>query len=246
MNLLTNEFYFTASDATPWRDMSLSRLVTLIIDTATLHANELGVGFARLKENNSSWVLSRLAVDLPGGFPMVNRPYRLLTWVTSLNRMFSERLFELVDDTDGTTIGWAHTTWMAIDLDTRRPADLSVLTELSDVINPRPFGGEKPGKLIPLKGEMELCQNYTFRVSDIDINRHVTTRRYVDMITDLWPLDHYMTSRVVRFEIAFKHEARYGDTATTSAVCDSDGAWLMETSVDGTVCNLAKIQFTNR
>lgn len=35
-----------------------------------------------------------------------------------------------------------------------------------------------------------------FKVSDIDVNRHVTTRRYIDLITDIFPLEHYDNSGI--------------------------------------------------
>ncbi len=146
MKLFVNDFYLTAAEVNAQEEMPLSRLVTLIIDTATGHANLLGFGYAHMMECNTSWVLSRLSIDILH-MPGVNQSYRLFTWVESVNRIYSERLFELQDTESGETIAWAHTVWMAIDMDTRRPSDLSVHTALVDVINDRPFGGTKSGKL---------------------------------------------------------------------------------------------------
>ena len=46
MNHYINEFYLTAAEVNAQEEMPLSRLVTLIIDTATAHANSLGFGYA--------------------------------------------------------------------------------------------------------------------------------------------------------------------------------------------------------
>lgn len=212
MKTYSSEFYLTASDVTPWEEMPLSRLVSLVIDTATGHANQLGVGFARLQKYNASWVLSRLCIDMPGAI-RVNRSYRITTWVYSLNRLASERLFQIEDIEAGQTVTWVHSTWMAIDMDTRRPTDLTVLTPIMEVIDTeRPFPGPKGDKLRPIS-EAEGFDQYTFKVTDIDVNRHVTTRRYIEMIVDIRDLDFYSTHRISRFEIAFKHEARYGQKA---------------------------------
>ena len=246
MKLFINDFYLTAAEVNAQEEMPLSRLVTLIIDTATGHANLLGFGYAHMMESNTSWVLSRLSLDIIR-MPGVNRSYRLYTWVESVNRIYSERLFELKDTETGETIAWAHTVWMAIDMDTRRPTDLTRHQALVDVISERPFGGVKGGKLQPV-GDGAKGYNYEFKVSDIDVNRHVTTRRYIDLITDIWTLDKYIDNRVSRFEIAFKHEARYGQESETLMLPNKtvEGAYDVEIRVDDTACALARITFIPR
>lgn len=247
MTEYVNEFYLTAAEVNAQEEMPLSRLVTLIIDTATGHANSLGFGYAHMMEINTSWVLSRLSVDIKS-MPGVNRAYRLITWVSSVNRIYSERLFELKDAATDETLAWAHTTWMAIDMDSRRPTDLSRHQALVDIVTEREFGGDKGGKLLPVGAEAS-GYTYIFKVSDIDVNRHVTTRRYIDLITDLWPLDKYAESRVSRFEIAFKHEARYAEESVTLMMPRgdaSDDVYDTEIRVGDTSCALARIYFTKR
>lgn len=246
MTEYVNEFYLTAAEVNAQEEMPLSRLVTLIIDTATGHANLLGFGYAHMMESNTSWVLSRLSIDV-SRMPGVNRSYRLVTWVSSVNRIYSERLFELRDADSGETLAWAHTTWMAIDMDSRRPTDLSRHQSLIDVITERDFGGDKGGKLLPLGPDAE-GYSYTFKVSDIDVNRHVTTRRYIDLITDLWPLEMYTANRVSRFEIAFKHEARYAEEAVALKAphAAEEGVYDSEVRVGDITCALARIYFTKR
>ena len=246
MKLFVNDFYLTAAEVNAQEEMPLSRLVTLIIDTATGHANLLGFGYAHMMESNTSWVLSRLSIDIIR-MPGVNQSYRLLTWVESVNRIYSERLFELKDTETGETVAWAHTVWMAIDMDSRRPTDLTCHKALVDVINDRPFGGVKGGKLQPVHDGAE-GYDYRFKVSDIDVNRHVTTRRYIDLITDLWPLEKYMADRVTRFEIAFKHEARYDQESLTLMEPSAavEGAYDAEIRVGDTSCALARISFSHR
>ncbi len=62
---------------------------------------------------------------------------------------------------------------------------------------------------------MPSCGNvrpYTFSLSDLDFNRHVTTTRYVDLMVDTIPLDLYDRSRIARIDLAFHREARYADS----------------------------------
>lgn len=246
MREFINEFYLTAAEVNAQEEIPLSRLVTLIIETATGHANKLGFGYAHMMETNSSWVLSRLSIDILR-MPSVNRSYRFTTWVASVNRIYSERMFMLTDIENGEILALAHTTWMAIDMDTRRPTDLSRHQALVDIVTDREFNGDKGGKLHPLSERAEGYA-YTFKVSDIDVNRHVTTRRYIDLITDIWPLEKYEACSINRFEIAFKHEARYGEEAMTlmEPHADEDGVYDVEIRVGDTSCALSRISFTNR
>ena len=81
--LYSYEFYLTASEVNAQREMPLSRLVTTLIDTATGHANIIGIGFDRMIREGISWVLSRLTIDIDAPVT-VNRTYRMETWIESV------------------------------------------------------------------------------------------------------------------------------------------------------------------
>lgn len=244
--VFTNEFFLTASEVNAQREMPLSRLVTTLIDTATGHANLLGIGFDRMIREGISWVLSRLTIDMPEA-PTVNRSYRLSTWVESTSRLFSERDFEMTDAESGRTVMRAHSTWMAVNMTTRRPGDLSPIWEGLDIVSDRKFEGERGGKLLPVQ-DPEREYRYRFAVSDIDVNRHVTTRRYIDLITDVWPLDHYESMRPSRFEVAFKHEAHYDEEARVTAAPHEGSPEISDVAIEvnSTPCCLARIRFEAR
>lgn len=242
----TTEFFLTAAEVNSQREMPLSRLVTTIIDTATAHANRLGIGFDRMISEGISWVLSRLTIDIAES-PSVNRTYRMTTWIENVNRLFSDRNFEMTDAETGRIVIRAHSTWMAVNMSTRRPGDLTPIWKGFDMVDGAPSGIDNGGKLLPLSGS-DFEMSYRFAVSDIDVNRHVTTRRYIDLITDLWPLETYDSMRISRFEVAFKHEARYGETATASrmAHAESPETATAQIAVADTPCCIARLYFSER
>lgn len=55
-------------------------------------------------------------------------------------------------------------------------------------------------------------------------------------------MDCYETSRLTRFDIAFKHEARYGETARVST---KDGL-TSSISVGDRLCALARMEMVSR
>ena len=243
---LAHHFIITAADCNSQREISLAHLVTLIIETATEHANSIGVGFDRMISHGISWVLSRLSIELDR-VPSINRKYKLVTWVESINRLYSERNFEIIDTDSGERLGYARTIWMAIDMDTRRPADLTALNILERYITDRPCPIERQGKLTQVITPMSET-TYMFTTSDIDINRHVTTRRYIELIVDRWEIGFWDANRIGRFDIAFRHEARYGDVATITAAQHGESAGVYDATIqcNGNVATLARLRFVPR
>ncbi|MCM1519448.1 MAG: thioesterase [Lachnoclostridium sp.] len=241
-----NDFTLNAADCNAQRELSVSRISTLIIDTATRHALALGVGFDNMMKYGLSWVLSRLTFELYAP-TVVGHSYRFRTWVAGLNRLFSERNFEIIDLTTDTTIGYARTIWMAINMETREAGDLSQLSQLREVISDFPCPIKPQGKF-PLPELTEDASSYRFAVSDIDVNRHVTTHRYIDLITDCWELGRYDSDYVTRFEIAFRQEARYGETARycAAALNAEAGEYVARIDCGDHTCAASRLIFKKR
>ncbi len=49
---------------------------------------------------------------------------------------------------------------------------------------------------------------------DLDFNRHMNSLRYIGLMADMVPLDHYETMRIARVDINFILEALYGQELT--------------------------------
>jgi len=203
-----HELFAAGCDAA--RRLPPATLVSDIIDLATIHADSLGVGYKTLEPLGIMWVLGRLSI-IADRWPVMFDRYSLTTWVESVNRLMSERDFEIrVNDE---VAGYARTVWSAIDSSTRRAAQLTpVLKGLGDVATPeRPCPIDKAPRL-GSPANPDSIRPYTFLLSDLDMNRHVTTTRYVSLIIDTIPLGLYDRSSLRRLDIAFHREARYADT----------------------------------
>lgn len=227
---LTQSFDITAAGCDAARRLPPARLVADIIDLATAHADSLGVGYRTLQPLGVMWVLGRLSIQV-SRWPAIYDSYSLTTWVQGINRLMSERDFELRIGPD--LVGHARTIWSAIDIDTRRAAPLTpVLRGLGDVATPgRPCPIDKAPRLAA-PDEPSAVRPYSFSLSDLDVNRHVTTTRYVDLIVDAIPLDLYDRSALCRLDIAFHREARYGDTVEVlSDAVTIDGATTVTAAI---------------
>ena len=206
---LSQSYSITDAGCDAARRLPPSSLVSDIIDLAVSHADILGVGYAAMEPHGIMWVLGRLSIET-SRWPAMFDNFGLTTWVEGVNRIFSERDFEIT--VNGSTAGYARTVWSAIDLTTRRSASLAPVTaglgNVADSSRPCPI--ERAPRLGAPENP-DAVKAYTFALSDLDFNRHVTTTRYVDLMIDTIPLDLYDSSRIARIDLAFHREARYGD-----------------------------------
>lgn len=186
--------------------MTIPMIGSWLMRAASVHASQRGFGFSDMTERHTAWVLSRLAIEM-NAYPAMGETVTLRTWVDEVGRLFTSRCFELTGD-DGQPYGYARSIWAAIDLQTRRPTPLDV-TGLSGFITDRSCPIEKPGKITPIEGHTEGIP-YTVRYSDIDINGHLNSVKYMEHLLDLFDLEMFRTHTIRRFEIAYQAEGHYG------------------------------------
>ena len=206
--IFEKDFFLTPAECNPEQRMPITLLINRLVEVATLHANVIGIGYASLVERNESWVLSRVAVEL-SRYPGVNETYRISTWICGINRLFSERDFEISVPATGEVIGHARTVWAVINTETRAGADISRMEWISSLVPDKVCPVEKPSRLRPLKDF--LAVPYRFTYCDLDFNRHVNSARYIELLLNQWSLEFHDAYRLTRFEIAYMRQAYYGE-----------------------------------
>ena len=82
-------------------------------------------------------------------------------------------------------------------------------------------------------------------MSDIDCNRHVNSARYVELVINQMDLAIFDRNLLHHFEIAYKHEARFGDSVTVESQTDGETVTTAIMAGDNPVC-LARCTFTPR
>ena len=238
----TEHFFLTAAECNPEKEMPLSLVMTRIIEVATLHANAWGVGYANMIESNQGWVLSRVTVEMER-YPKVNEPYSFTTWIENYNRHFSQRNME-IRDKDDEIIGYVRTIWMVIDFATRESVDISKLSYISENISGRECPIAPQGRLKAV--EVSRTAAYTFGYMDCDINRHVNTVKYLDLLQNQFPIEKYDHEFVSRLEIAFLKETLYGTTVEVK-INDTDPLdCKLSIDVDGASHVKCRMAFSKR
>lgn len=202
-----------------------------LLNCAGFHATERGFGIATLNESNYTWVLSRLAIELDE-MPLQYESFSVQTWIENVYRLFTDRNFAILNK-EGKPIGYARSIWAMISMDTRKPADLLSLHEGSivDYVCQKECPIDKPGRIkVELK---EPAGEVVTKYSDIDINGHVNSIRYIEHILDLFPLEIFREKRIRRFEMAYNAESYYGDKLVFYKEQVSENEYVIEIKKNG-------------
>ena len=190
--------------------VTLPMIGNYLIHAASSHAGERGFGFNDMSERHTAWVLSRLAIEMEE-MPRAYEKFSVQTWVENVYRLFTDRNFAILNQ-EGKPIGYARSIWAMISMETRKPADLLTLHggSITDYVCQKDCPIAKPGRI--KVEEQQALDEYKIRYSDIDLNGHVNSVKYIEHILDLFPMEWFRQKTVKRFEVAYVAESYYGDT----------------------------------
>lgn len=181
-----------------------------LLNVAGFHSHDRGFGIDRLNKEHYTWVLSRLALEMYD-LPMQYEPFTIETWVENVYRLFTDRNFAVLNK-EGKAIAYARSVWAMIDTETRKPVDLMAIHDgdIAGYICDKDCPIDKPSRI--KVNSKEPVAILPVKYSDMDINGHVNSIRYIEHILDLFPVDAFKEKRVRRFEMAYVAETMATDT----------------------------------
>ena len=188
-------------------EMPVPQVAEALINAASHHALTLGLGFTDLFKNNHIWVLARMALEMKR-YPKAKEELLIETWVESVNKLFTSRNMRLMTS-QGEEIGFCRTIWSILDFDSREVQDLTKYSNIPRCISDKECPIEKPGRINSAQDNDPI--SYTVKYSDMDINRHMTSSKYIEHFLDCFGLEIFDSKRVARFEIQYINEALYNE-----------------------------------
>lgn len=191
-------------------NLSMTILGNHLLNCSNLHARERGFGIGDYNGTSYTWVISRLVVDFSEPIHK-NEVFLLKTWVSKVYNSFIDREYELINS-QGRTTGRAHSVWAMIDTNNRESVNLSEfhgnkLTNcVCDISHPMVTkqGRTKIKSIVP-------CFEHKVMYSDLDINGHVNSIKYIEHALNMVPLALFNTNQLERLEIAYAAESSYAD-----------------------------------
>ena len=189
---------------------TLTVMIRFLLDAASIHAQQRQFGYEQISKDNVAWVLSRLSIQMEE-YPGQNQDLTVETWIETVSRYFTQRCFRFIDRSEK-VIGYARTIWAAIDVQTRRPIDIPMWRPdmLQYVESEEQCPIEKMSKIPSVDG-IESHMGYTVRYSDIDINKHMNSVKYIEHAINVFDLNVFKEKFIHKFEIVFLVEGMFGD-----------------------------------
>jgi len=198
------------------------------------HAHLLGFGFDHLREDQLFWVLSRLLVKIERR-PVWKEEFTLETWSRGTDGFFAYRDFRFLD-ASGTEIIRATSSWLVLDLETKRIQRLSQFKNFPAY--QESVVGSNPGKLeSPVSADELIYTPVLF--NEIDINQHFNSGRYLERINNSYSFDFHENHELKELEVNFLKEGMPNDRLTVkqqplngaehlcAVVRENDGAELI-------------------
>lgn len=201
-------------------------MLDMMQEAAGRDAENLGFGYDNMISSNTAWVLSRVKVIFHN-YPKWRDKINLKTWHKGANRIFYLRDF-LLEDFSGNTLVSATTSWVIIDLSSRRMVRNSDLAENFDNVGMEHAIEEQAEKVSLPKG-LEPQHVHTHKVvwSDIDTNGHVNNVKYVVWALDALEYEFVKENKVKELLVNFDSEVLPGQSVDLYRV--------MEKTDEGTI-----------
>ena len=194
------------------KKLFIGHLGNHLLNAADFHSNDRDFGMNYLNPIHKTWVLSRLAIEMDD-MPAAYENFCVETWVESAIKYFTNRNFK-ISSTDGKKVyGYGRSIWAMIDTKTRQPqnifsirdGEIEKYIETEEVCPIAPLSRVKMGK------ETELLQTIDTHYSDVDVNGHINSVKYIEHVLDLFPIEWHKENTIKRFDIAYVAESYCGD-----------------------------------
>jgi acyl-ACP thioesterase len=217
--------------------MSIPALGDCMLDIAGLHANEIAWGIDQLQRGGLTWVVAGMKFQIYR-MPKIDSRFKIETHVSGYSRISTQRDFLAFDDNG--KIAEVSSEWLIINMENRRPVFISdYVPQLEEVCI-------KEGALPKFKhlrqGKADVTERYQRRIlySDIDINRHLYSMRYLQMALDTFDLNYLSGNDVKTVDVNFISEVLCGETVDVVRRSEGD-VHLVEMMRDGSAVFRAEV-----
>jgi acyl-ACP thioesterase len=192
-------------------------------EAAGHHAEALGVGIGALAARGIAWVLGRTRIEIARPI-LLGDLLTVETWPSGLDRLAALRDFR-VRGQDGGEVARAITSWLVMDLGTRRPL------RPDRVLEPRLQVAEEhalppPSAPLPTLAEPAIERPFSIRFQDIDRNLHATNASYLAWALEAIPEETWRACRLASLEAHYLAECRHGSRILSRSSPEGEGRYL--------------------
>ena len=210
----SKDYTITCYEADANQLMRPTAMLDLMQEAANANASTLGFGYDEMINSNTAWVLSRIHVKFMNT-PKWREEVNLKTWHKGVSKLFYLRDFILSDKT-GNPMVLATTSWLIIDMNTRRLVRNSDLALCDTAMHAIETPADKV--VLPVDIEPELVRKHPVTWSEIDTNGHVNNVKYAVWAIDAVKAEDIKERPLKELLINYDAEVMPGDTVKISRV----------------------------
>lgn len=185
-----------------------SALLNFLQDMATKNAEILGFGPSFVFANNYAWFLIKYHMEFDQ-YPCILDEIVIKTEARGYSKIIANRDFEIWT-TKNKRLGRIASNWMLIDLETKRPLNLSKKIDFMPNYEKRETDLTFNKICTPEKTNYE--KTFEIRYDDIDINQHVNNANYIVWAFETLPYDFRSKYKLKTLDIVYKKEIAYGNS----------------------------------
>ncbi len=201
----TASFTIHSYQADASQNAKISTLFGFFMETAGWHATQLGAGYHKLKaEINAFWALSRFSIKVHQ-LPKWEETIYIETWPAGYNRLFAQRHFRFLNQKQEVLIE-GNTDWVVMRFDTRTMINPQLVIGHLNLGDNMPKVSIETVKLPSIVTEQATGYQRKVVYSDLDMNGHVNSLKYLDWCFDYLPTETILKNRVQQIDINFQHE----------------------------------------
>lgn len=182
-------------------------IIDYLLEAAGEQAALGGLAVTDLFKKGLTWVLSRFHVQILR-YPKWGDTVTMETWPSGKQSLYALRDYA-VSGAAG-PVAAATSSWLIVDLKTRRPIRLDGHLEGFPLLEKRAVPDVFAPLPPPSRADIEM--EFPVFFSDLDINKHVTSTAYIHRALETVPKDILFGFRPSAIEVNFRGEAFYGDS----------------------------------
>ena len=210
----SKNYTITCYEADANKFMRPTAMLDMMQEAANVNASTLGFGYDEMINSNTAWVLSRIHVKF-NNTPKWREEVNLKTWHKGVSRLFYLRDF-ILSDKEGNPMILATTSWLIIDMNTRRLVRNSDLALSDTAMHAIETPADKV--VVPVDVEPELVRKHPVTWSEIDTNGHVNNVKYAVWAIDAVKPEDIKEKPLKELLINYDAEVMPGDVVKISRV----------------------------
>lgn len=188
-------------------------------DIMSRHCGLMKVSAYDLFENGFAWVVIKYHIKIIR-YPKWNDRITVKTWRYPFKNLYELRQFEIYD-TNGSLLICAKSSWIVINLTTKRPTRLSksLPTEMMDGLQHPVFDDINS---VPEINTPDAERFFNIRMHDLDFNTHVNNSVYIVWALETVPENIITQYRPEEIFISYINESLYGDRIKSEIEQETD------------------------